>query len=79
MVASCAFMVEMFSRVHFPGWTPASKAAFSAGRPKASQPMGWSTLKPRARLWRASTSPSAKLRTWPTWMRPDGYGNISST
>ena len=32
-------------------------AAFSAGSPKASQPMGWSTLKPRIRLYRATTSP----------------------
>ena len=40
------------------GWTFFSMAAFSAGRPKASQPMGCSTLKPRARLKRAITSPS---------------------
>ena len=26
------------------GWTSALMAAFSAGSPKASQPMGWSTL-----------------------------------
>ncbi len=34
-------------------------AAFSAGRPKASQPIGCSTLKPLARLKRAMTSPIA--------------------
>ena len=50
MVESWAFMVAMFRRVQTPGWTPASKAAFSAGRPKASQPIGCSTLNPRARL-----------------------------
>jgi hypothetical protein len=31
-------------------------AAFSAGRPKASQPIGISTLKPFMRSWRASMS-----------------------
>jgi hypothetical protein len=32
-------------------------AAFSAGSPKASQPKGCSTLKPRSRFMRATTSP----------------------
>src|SRR5262249_48958962 len=32
-------------------------AAFSAGMPNASQPMGCSTLRPMARLKRATTSP----------------------
>ena len=36
--------------VHFAGWMPRSRAAFSAGRPNASQPIGCSTEKPRARL-----------------------------
>ena len=40
-----------------PGWMPRSAAAFSAGRPKASQPKGCSTLKPAMRLKRATTSP----------------------
>ena len=35
-----------------------SIAAFSAGRPNASQPIGCSTLNPLARMKRASTSPS---------------------
>ena len=34
-------------------------AAFSAGRPKASQPIGCRTLKPRIHLYRASASPMA--------------------
>ena len=45
-----AFMVAMFSYVHTAGCTPLSMAAFSAGRPKASHPIGWSTLNPRMRL-----------------------------
>jgi hypothetical protein len=43
-------MPAMLSRVHFSGWTPRLMAAFSAGRPSASQPMGWRTLNPRIRL-----------------------------
>jgi hypothetical protein len=39
------------------GCTPFSIAAFSAGMPKASQPIGCSTSKPRIRRKRASTSP----------------------
>ena len=39
------------------GWTLRSTAAFSAGRPKASQPIGCSTSKPIARFTRATTSP----------------------
>ncbi len=35
-----------------------SIGAFSAGSPNASQPIGWSTLNPLARMKRASTSPS---------------------
>ena len=49
----------MVNKVQPLGSTPRSMAAFSAGRPKASQPMGCSTEKPRARLNRAMTSPSA--------------------
>jgi glycosyltransferase involved in cell wall biosynthesis len=37
------------SRVQVPGWVLRSMAAFSAGRPKASQPMGCSTFLPLAR------------------------------
>jgi hypothetical protein len=40
------FMSAMLARVHCAGGTLLSMAAFSAGRPKASQPMGISTLKP---------------------------------
>ena len=43
-------MLSMFSYVHTAGCTPLSIAAFSAGSPKASQPIGCSTLKPRIHL-----------------------------
>jgi len=33
-------MPAMFARVHFSGWIAFLMAAFSAGRPRASQPMG---------------------------------------
>ena len=46
---SCDRIVSMFCQVHSPGWTFFSIAAFSAGMPKASQPIGCRTLKPRAR------------------------------
>ncbi|MEZ4235678.1 MAG: hypothetical protein R3F59_05850 [Myxococcota bacterium] len=38
------------------GSTPRAIAAFSAGRPKASQPMGCRTAAPWRRAWRARTS-----------------------
>jgi len=47
---SWRFMMAMFSAVHLAGCVFLSMAAFSAGRPNASQPMGCSTLKPLARL-----------------------------
>ena len=46
----------MFCRVHFSGGTPFFIAAFSAGRPKASQPIGMSTFMPVMRRCRASMS-----------------------
>ena len=38
---------SMFASVQGPGATPRLIAAFSAGNPKASQPIGCSTLLPR--------------------------------
>ena len=49
MRLSWAFMAAMFESVHALGWAPPLMAAFSAGRPKASKPMGWRTLLPRIR------------------------------
>ena len=54
-----AFMVAMFSYVQTAGCTPLSMAAFSAGRPKASHPIGCRTLYPRIRLYRVIASPMA--------------------
>jgi hypothetical protein len=42
----------MFSRVHLAGATPFFIAAFSAGSPNASQPIGISTLYPFIRRYR---------------------------
>ena len=50
MLLSCARMVAMFLWVQAAGEAPLSREAFSAGRPKASHPIGCSTSKPRARL-----------------------------
>jgi len=44
----------MLLLVHVRGCVLFWMAAFSAGKPKASQPMGWSTLKPRMRFTRAT-------------------------
>ena len=46
MACICFFMYAMFSYVHLAGGTPFFSAAFSAGSPKASQPMGIKTLWP---------------------------------
>ena len=45
-------MYAMFSYVHFAGATRFFIAAFSAGIPKASQPIGISTLYPFIRRYR---------------------------
>ena len=54
-----AFCWAMFSYVQWIGLSPRLIAAFSAGSPKASQPMGCMTLKPFCTQYRAMTSPSA--------------------
>ncbi len=43
-------MYSMFWRVQRAGGTPLPMAAFSAGSPKASQPIGCSTLRPCMRM-----------------------------
>ncbi len=50
-------MYAMFSRVHCAGGMPFFIAAFSAGRPKASHPIGVSTLYPFIRMYRYIMSP----------------------
>ncbi len=77
--SSCARICAMFCVVHAAGDTLRSMAAFSAGSPKESQPIGWSTSKPRMRCTRAMQSLRVYTRTWPRWSAPEGYGNIDST
>ncbi len=50
-------MCAMLDSVQVSGWSLFLIAAFSAGRPKASQPNGCSTLKPCIRFRRATMSP----------------------
>ena len=50
-------MWAILSRVHVSGGMSCLMAAFSAGRPNASQPNGCNTLNPRIRFVRATTSP----------------------
>jgi hypothetical protein len=47
-------------------------AAFSAGSPKASQPMGFRTCIPLMRQKRVIESWIEKISTCPMWMSPDG-------
>jgi len=47
----------MFFLVNVQGCVSFSIAAFSAGRPKASQPMGFKTCSPRMIFTRVITSP----------------------
>ena len=49
MRCNCARIVAMFSRVHTAGWVLPAIAAFSAGSPNASHPIGCKTLLPWAR------------------------------
>ncbi len=42
-------MRPMFASVYSRGWTPLWIAAFSAGRPKASQPIGFRAFRPAIR------------------------------
>ena len=46
----CFFMYAMFSHVHFAGGTPFAIAAFSAGSPNASQPIGIIAFQPFMRM-----------------------------
>ena len=68
----------MFSYVHSAGLEFRLIAAFSAGRPKESQPMGCSTSYPLWNQCLAMTSPMANASACPMCRSPDGYGNMSS-
>ena len=62
----------MFAYVHSFGWIPRLIAAFSAGSPNASHPIGWSTLCPRIAANRATASPPLNASAWPMWRSPEG-------
>ena len=47
----------MFAAMSSAGGSPVRIAAFSAGRPKESYPMGWNTAAPLRRRKCATTSP----------------------
>jgi hypothetical protein len=55
----CRRIAAIFASVHSAGGVLFFSAAFSAGRPKESQPMGCSTFEPRIHMKRASASPMA--------------------
>lgn len=57
MLICWRFMFSMLAYVQSAGFTPCLIAAFSAGMPKASKPIGCSTLQPCIFLNRAMTSP----------------------
>ena len=71
-------MFSMFCIVQVAGWTPLLIAAFSAGSPKASKPIGKNTLSPCIRRKRASASVGVTMYQWPMCRSPDGYGYIVS-
>ncbi len=66
----------MFAYVHSLGWMPRLMAAFSAGSPKASQPIGFRTFSPRRRWYKPMASLMPNASAWPMCMSPEGYGNI---
>jgi len=69
---SCLRMFSMFLKVQTFGWMLCWMAAFSAGNPKASKPMGKSTLYPFMRLKRARASLGVMAYQWPMCRSPEG-------
>jgi hypothetical protein len=72
-------MRSRFAFVHIAGWMLRSMAAFSAGRPKLSKPMGNITLSPRMRCSLATMSGPVAAYQWPMCRSPDGYGYMVRT
>ena len=68
----------MFLYVQSAGWVLFLIAAFSAGSPNASQPIGCSTFLPRRNQYLAIASPIAYASACPMCRSPDGYGNMST-
>ena len=71
-------MTSMFLSVHSRGLKPPLMAAFSAGSPNASNPIGRNTLSPCIRRYRAIASVGVLMYQWPMCSAPDGYGYIVS-
>ena len=78
IIRSCRRMLSMFDIVHSRGLMLFLIAAFSAGSPKESKPIGKNTFSPCIRWKRAIASVGVLMYQWPMWMSPDGYGNIVS-
>ena len=78
MLRSWARMVSMLRYVHSRGWILFLIAAFSAGSPNASNPIGRKTLSPCIRRKRAIASVGVLMYQWPMCRSPDGYGYIVS-
>lgn len=79
MLSSCPFILAMLVFVHTSGATPLSSAAFSAGSPNASHPIGSVTSSPLSLRYRATTSAIVYTRRCPRCSVPEGYGNMGST
>jgi hypothetical protein len=62
----------MFRIVHSRGLTRFLIAAFSAGNPNASKPMGMNTFSPRIRWNRPIASVGLLTYQCPMWRSPDG-------
>ena len=71
-------MLAMFDIVQSRGLIRFLIAAFSAGSPKASNPIGRNTFLPCIRRKRAIASVGVLMYQCPMWMSPDGYGYIVS-
>ena len=71
-------MFSMFCIVQARGCPPLLIAAFSAGSPNASKPIGKNTLSPCIRRKRAIASVGVTMYQWPMCRSPDGYGYIVS-
>ena len=64
-------MFSMHAAVQAAGCIRFLMAAFSAGSPKASKPIGKKTLSPCIRRKRAIASVGALMYQWPMWRSPE--------
>ncbi len=78
IVRSWRRMLSTFFSVHSRGLTLFLIAAFSAGSPNESKPIGKKTFSPCMRWKRAIASVGVFAYQWPMWMLPDVYGYMVS-